>query len=75
MKSKKILSNRNAISIVGDRFVFQSEVLFEPGKVEINQDGKLQLSEIATIILEIIEEIPSEIPEYFKLMVILIVSL
>ena len=59
---RKILSNRNAISIVGDRFVFQSEVLFEPGKVEINQDGKLQLSEIATIILEIIEEIPSEIP-------------
>ncbi len=59
---RKILKSRDAITIVGDRFVFQSEVLFEPGQTTIGVSGKEQLSKIANIIKEIINEIPSEIP-------------
>ena len=50
------------MKIVGDRFVFQSEVLFAPGQASINPEGQAQLGQIADAIMQIIEDIPSDIP-------------
>ncbi|HHI82704.1 MAG TPA: peptidoglycan -binding protein, partial [Rhizobiales bacterium] len=58
---RKILSNRSDISIVGDRFVFQSEVLFPKGKAEINPLGLKELDKLATAIKELQKEIPDDI--------------
>lgn len=46
------------IKIVGDRFVFQSEVLFETGSTEINKKGKAELIKFLKILLEIDKTIP-----------------
>lgn len=59
---RAILEGRNDVIIVGDRFVFQSEVLFAPGRASIGADGKAQLAIIAGALIEIISEIPSDIP-------------
>ncbi len=58
---RKILSNRNDVSIVGDRFVFQSEVLFPKGATEINPLGAKELDKLATAIVQLEKEIPSDI--------------
>ena len=59
---RTILEGRSDVKIVGDRFVFQSEVLFAPGQASINPDGQAQLGQIADAIMQIIEDIPSDIP-------------
>ena len=59
---RTILEGRSDVKIVGDRFVFQSEVLFAPGQASINPEGKTQLGQIADAIMQIIAEIPSDIP-------------
>jgi len=46
---------------VGDRFVFQSEVLFDVGSDEIGDPGKAQLAQFAKTLLEISSKIPNEI--------------
>ncbi|TNB45983.1 peptidoglycan -binding protein [Martelella lutilitoris] len=58
---RQILSDRENIRVVGDRFVFQSEVLFPSGSDELNDDGRAELSKLATALLEIAPEIPEDI--------------
>src|SRR5690606_16420200 len=58
---REILSDRENIRIVGDRFVFQSEVLFASGATEINPSGQEEMQKLAMAILELQEEIPPEI--------------
>ncbi|MCC0030792.1 MAG: peptidoglycan -binding protein [Brucellaceae bacterium] len=58
---RDILSDRENIRIVGDRFVFQSEVLFPSGSDEINDAGHEQMSKLASALLELNQEIPPEI--------------
>ena len=58
---REILSDRENIRIVGDRFVFQSEVLFESGAEEINDAGQLEMKKLADAIIELQKEIPPEI--------------
>jgi chemotaxis protein MotB len=58
---REILSDRENIRIVGDRFVFQSEVLFPSGGAELNPEGTDQMGELATAVLELAREIPSDI--------------
>ncbi|WP_455373961.1 peptidoglycan -binding protein [Limibacillus halophilus] len=58
---REILGERDDIRIVGDRFVFQSEVLFETAEAEIGAEGKEQLATLATALKEIAAEIPEEI--------------
>jgi len=58
---REVLGNREGVRIVGDRFVFQSEVLFSKGSAEIGIGGKLQLDQLATTLLEIALEIPGGI--------------
>ncbi len=58
---REILSDRENIRIVGDRFVFQSEVLFPTGSEQINEAGKVEMKKLAGAILELQKEIPPEI--------------
>jgi len=58
---RDVLGKREGVRIVGDRFVFQSEVLFSKGSSEMGVGGKLQLDQLATTLLEIALEIPGEI--------------
>lgn len=59
---RTILEGRSDVKVVGDRFVFQSEVLFAPGQASINPEGQAQLGQIADAIMLIIADIPSDIP-------------
>jgi chemotaxis protein MotB len=58
---REILSDRENIRIVGDRFVFQSEVLFPSGGNELNEAGQAEMGKLATALLDLAREIPSEI--------------
>jgi chemotaxis protein MotB len=58
---REILSDRENIRIVGDRFVFQSEVLFPSGAAVINDAGKGEMLKLANAIIELAKEIPPEI--------------
>jgi chemotaxis protein MotB len=58
---REILSDRENIRIVGDRFVFQSEVLFPSGSEVINPAGEGEMKKLADAILELQKEIPPEI--------------
>src|SRR5579863_1457390 len=59
---RQILGDRPDIRVVGDRFVFQSEVLFDSGKADVNDAGKAELDKLASAIIELEHEIPPEIP-------------
>lgn len=58
---REILSDRENIRIVGDRFVLQSEVLFSSGSSDLNVDGKEEMAKLAGAILELAREIPTDI--------------
>src|SRR5258708_6915101 len=58
-----ILGNRPDIRIVGDRFVFQSEVFFDTGRATLDKpEGLAELDGLATALLELEKKIPGEIP-------------
>ncbi len=58
---RDILGNRPGIRIVGDRFVFQSEVLFAPGSAVLDPDAKQALDPVIAALSEIVREIPPDI--------------
>lgn len=58
---REILGDRPDIEIVGDRFVIQSEILFDSGSAEINPTGLGQIEKIADAVKEIAAEIPGDI--------------
>ncbi|WP_439271505.1 peptidoglycan -binding protein [Pseudochrobactrum sp. HB0163] len=58
---REILSDRENIRIVGDRFVFQSEVLFPTGSAEINSQGLIDMKKLADAVVELNKEIPEDI--------------
>ena len=58
---KKILGNTEGIDIVGDRFMFSSEVLFDRGSADIGVAGKLQLDTISNVLKDISQKIPEDI--------------
>jgi chemotaxis protein MotB len=59
---REILGDRPDIRIVGDRFVFQSEVFFATGSDEIGAEGMEELDKLAEAIVQLNQEIPSDIP-------------
>ncbi|MEO1020116.1 MAG: peptidoglycan -binding protein, partial [Pseudomonadota bacterium] len=59
---RQVLSNQQNVEIVGDRFVLQSEVLFETGEAELGPAGRAQLRELAATFRAIAAEIPDELP-------------
>ncbi|UJW74600.1 peptidoglycan -binding protein [Rhizobium sp. SL42] len=58
---REILSDRENIRIVGDRFVFQSEVLFPSGGNVLNPAGEVEMAKLGTALLDLAREIPPEI--------------
>ena len=58
---RKILGDQPGIRIVGDRFVFQSEVLFKTGSAELGGEGKTQMKKLAGTLKEVTEKIPETI--------------
>ena len=57
----QILSGREMVKVVGDRFVFQSEVLFGTGEATLSPAGRDQIAGVANLLTEIADEIPPEI--------------
>ncbi len=57
----EILADRSDIKIVGDRFVFQSEVLFDAGEAHISDAGANEIAKLGNAILQLETEIPPEI--------------
>lgn len=60
-RMREILGDREGVQVVGDRFVFQSEVLFAPGSAFLGPEGQEQVARVAAVIREIADEIPEEI--------------
>lgn len=58
---REVLSGREDIRVVGDRFVFQSEVLFASGSADIGEQGRESLAQLASTLKEIAERIPDDI--------------
>ena len=58
---RAILGNRPDIRIVGDRFVFQSEVFFDTGQAALLPEGRAELDKLAAALIELDRQIPPEI--------------
>jgi chemotaxis protein MotB len=59
---RELLGERPDVRIVGDRFVFQSEVLFPSASADIGVNGREELSKLAQSLREITAEMPSDLP-------------
>jgi chemotaxis protein MotB len=59
---RQILGSRPDIRVVGDRFVFQSSVLFDVGKADISEAGRQSLDTLAAAVIDLEREIPPDIP-------------
>ena len=58
---RELLKDRKDIRVVGDRFVFQSEVLFPSGQATMTPEGLAAIDQLATAIIELEKSIPKEI--------------
>ena len=58
---RELIKERPEIRVVGDRFVFQSEVLFSTGSVEIGPKGQLEMVRLAATLMEIEKSLPTDI--------------
>ncbi len=57
----EVLGGREDIRRVGDRFVFQSEVLFGPGSATLGPDGEAELAKLGEVLRSIVGEVPEEL--------------
>ena len=60
-KLREVLANRPGIQVVGDRFVFQSEVLFPAGSAELSPAGQDEVRQLATTLKNIAAAIPPDV--------------
>ncbi len=60
-KLREVLANRPGIQVVGDRFVFQSEVLFPVGSASLSPAGADELDQLASTLKDIEKEIPPDV--------------
>jgi chemotaxis protein MotB len=58
---RELLKGRKDIRVVGDRFVFQSEVLFPSGQAYMTVEGLAAIDQLAQAILEVERQIPKEV--------------
>ncbi|MEQ8825872.1 MAG: peptidoglycan -binding protein [Filomicrobium sp.] len=58
---RELLAGRKDIRVVGDRFVFQSEVLFPSGSDQMTPEGLAAMDQLASAIIELENQIPGEI--------------
>jgi chemotaxis protein MotB len=59
---RDVLGDRPEVRIVGDRFVFQSEVLFPVGSADLSGAGRQQLRQLAGVLLEVSRRFPADLP-------------
>jgi chemotaxis protein MotB len=59
---REILGNRPEIRVVGDRFVFQSEVFFDRGSAALRPEARPELDKLASALLDLERQIPTDIP-------------
>ena len=55
------LGQREDIQIKGDRFIFQSEILFESGSADIQAEGRAALSLVAKTLIDLSDQIPTDL--------------
>jgi chemotaxis protein MotB len=60
-KLREALAGQRDVQIVGDRFVFQSEVLFPSGSADLQPRGEKQLASVAQRLIDISAKIPKDI--------------
>ena len=58
---RELIKERKEIRIVGDRFVFQSEVLFKIGSDELGDKGQEEMAKLAITLMEIEKSLPTDI--------------
>jgi chemotaxis protein MotB len=58
---REVLGNRADVRIVGDRFVFQSELLFPTASASLEPSGEQQLDKLAATLKEIIAKMPQDV--------------
>ena len=58
---REVIEGREGVQIVGDRFVFSSEVLFETGSAALSSQGRFQIAGIVQILSDVARDIPDEI--------------
>ncbi len=58
---REVLGNRPGVRVAGDRFVFQSEVLFDVGSAELGTAGKAQMRSLAQTLSQLAAQIPDGI--------------
>ena len=59
---RQVLGTRPDIRVVGDRFVFQSEVFFDAGQAVLKPEGQGELDKLAAILIDLGREMPPDIP-------------
>lgn len=57
----ELLAGREGVRVVGDRFVFSSEVLFQPGSADLAPEGQSQIAGVVATLTEVVAAIPPEI--------------
>ena len=58
---RELVEGKDGVKIVGDRFVFSSEVLFDVGKADLSMPGKLEIQKVAVILNQVVQEIPKNL--------------
>lgn len=59
---RQVVGERADVRVVGDRFVFQSELLFPSGAAELEPEGREQMGRLADALAEISRRIPTDLP-------------
>lgn len=57
-----ILKNQKGVEIVGDRFVFQSSILFPQGSADLTPQGEKEIAALAHTFKQVSSQIPADIP-------------
>ena len=60
-RMRLLLEGRDGVSIVGDRFVFSSEVLFASGRADLTPEGQTEIAKITEVLKGIASEMPADI--------------
>ena len=58
---REVLGNNPSVRITGDRFVFQSELLFASGSADLGEEGRKHLKALSATMLALLKKIPKEI--------------
>ncbi len=59
---REVLGDREDVRVVGDRFVFQSEVLFDRAEASLDADARARLRDLADTLEEVTAELPEDLP-------------